>query len=163
MDSLVPVNFHFSKELQWFRAGHGSFSSRESSFQQGITMVSWWTWILYFQWTFILARNFIGFCEFIIVLSSQTHFRKRAKSASGALGPKSAPGGSKSTTFGKVFFRPFSPLKFFPNPVGEASVPPIQRPIYRWDQAEVWEEFGIGAWCVVSCTSIQISKFTVQP
>ena len=32
MDSLVPVNLHFSKELQWFRGGHGLFSSRTSSF-----------------------------------------------------------------------------------------------------------------------------------
>ena len=24
-------------------------------------MVSWWTWILQFKWTFILARNYIGF------------------------------------------------------------------------------------------------------
>ena len=32
------MNFHFSKELQWFRGGHGLFSSSESSFLQGITM-----------------------------------------------------------------------------------------------------------------------------
>ena len=43
------------------------------------------------------------------------------------------------------------------------SVLPFPRPIYRWDQAEVWEEFGIGGWCVVSCTSRQILKFMVPP
>ena len=43
------------------------------------------------------------------------------------------------------------------------SVLPLPRPIYRWDQAEVWEEFGIGGWCVVSCTSRQILKFMVPP
>ena len=32
MDYLVQVNLHFSKELQWFRGGHGFFSSIESSF-----------------------------------------------------------------------------------------------------------------------------------
>ena len=32
MDSLVQVDFHFSKELQWFRGGLGFFSSSESSF-----------------------------------------------------------------------------------------------------------------------------------
>ena len=45
MDSLVQVNLHFNKELQWFRSGHGFFSSSESSFQHGIAMVSFWTWI----------------------------------------------------------------------------------------------------------------------
>ena len=85
------------------------------------------------------------------------------KSASGASGHKSAPRGSKSTTFGNGFFQPCSPLKLFPNPVGESLVPPIQRPIYHWDQAEVREEFGIGGWCVVSCTSIQVSKIRLRP
>ena len=32
MDYLVQVNIQFSKELQWFRGGHGFFSSSESSF-----------------------------------------------------------------------------------------------------------------------------------
>ena len=32
MDYLVQVNLHFSKELQWFRGGHGLFRSKESSF-----------------------------------------------------------------------------------------------------------------------------------
>ena len=32
MDSVVQVDIHFNKELQWFRGGHGFFSSSESSF-----------------------------------------------------------------------------------------------------------------------------------
>ena len=85
----------------------------------------------------------------------------RAKSGCGS-GRKSAPRGTKSSIFAKGYFQPFSLLKFFLNPAGESSVLPIQHPTYWWDQAEVWEEFGIGGWWVVSCTSIQISKFTVQ-
>ena len=46
MDSLDQADLHFSKELQWFRGGHGFISSSESSFYEGITMVSLWTWIL---------------------------------------------------------------------------------------------------------------------
>ena len=45
MDSLDQANLHFSKELQWFRGGHGFISSSESSFQPGITIVWEWTWI----------------------------------------------------------------------------------------------------------------------
>ena len=44
MDSLDQADLHFSKELQWFRGGHGFISSSESSFRQGITIV--WEWIL---------------------------------------------------------------------------------------------------------------------
>ena len=32
MDFLVQMNLHFSKELKWFRGGHGLFSSSERSF-----------------------------------------------------------------------------------------------------------------------------------
>ena len=32
MDSVVQVDMHFNQELQWFRGGHGFFSSSESSF-----------------------------------------------------------------------------------------------------------------------------------
>ena len=32
MDSLDQADLHFSKELQWFRGGHGFISSSESSF-----------------------------------------------------------------------------------------------------------------------------------
>ena len=39
---------HFTKELQWFRGGHGFVRSRGSSFQRGFTIVPWWTWIHWF-------------------------------------------------------------------------------------------------------------------
>ena len=45
----------------------------------------------------------------MIVSKSHNRFRKGAKSASGAPGPKSAPRGSKSTTFGKGIFQSFQP------------------------------------------------------
>ena len=64
--------------------------------------------------------------------------------------------------FCQGYFSVIQPSKSFPNPVGELSVLPIQCPIYRWHQAESWEVFGIGGWCVLSCSSIQISIFTVQ-
>ena len=53
-----------------------------------------------------------------------------AKSASGAPGPKSAPRGSKSTTFAKGFFQLFNLQKIGMNPIGDPSVLPIQSPIY---------------------------------
>ena len=68
---------HFNKELQWFRGGHGFLSSNESSFQQGITMVSWWTWILQFKCIFILARNYNGFVVDMYSLY-RVHIRLRA-------------------------------------------------------------------------------------
>ena len=49
MDSLDQADIHLSKGLQWFRGGHGFISSSESSFWQGITMVSLWTWIHSFK------------------------------------------------------------------------------------------------------------------
>ena len=60
------------------------------------------------------------------------------------------------------FFQLFNLWKNVTNPMGDPSVLPIQSPIYLYHQAEVWEDVAIGGWCVVSCTSIQISKFTVQ-
>ena len=59
-------------------------------------------------------------------------------------------------------FAGIQPSEFVRDPVGESSVLPIQYPIYRWHQAEAWEVFGIRGWYVLSCTSRQISKFTVQ-
>ena len=85
------------------------------------------------------------------------------KSASSPPRPKSAPRGSKSTTFAGGIFQLFNLQKIGMNPVGDPSVLLTQSPIYLWLQAEVWEAFAIGGWCVVSCTSIQISKFRVQP
>ena len=86
---------------------------------------------------------------------------------------KSAPRGSKSTTFAKGIFQLFNLQKIGMNPIGDPSVLPIQFPIYLWLQAEVWEAFAIEGWCVVSsipyfiplCLNrkFKISKFTVQP
>ena len=88
------------------------------------------------------------------------------KSASDAPGPKSALRGTKSVTFTKAILQVFNLHKIAMNPIGDPSVLLIQsseilsesskgisvlpfpRPIYRWDQAEVWEEFGIGGWCI---------------
>ena len=69
-----------------------------------------WTWHLKVQ----SALYKCSFCEFMIVSKSHNRFRKGAKSASGAPGPKSAPRGSKSTTFGKGVFQSFS-LRSFRN------------------------------------------------
>ena len=55
----------------------------------------------------------------MIVSSSQTRFRKGAKSASGAPGRKSTPRGSKSATFAQGLFRPFNPQKNDTNAIGE--------------------------------------------
>ena len=95
------------------------------------------------------------------------------KSASSPPRAKSAPRGSKSTTFAKGIFQLFNLQKIGMNPIGDPSVLPTQCPIYLWHQAEAWEAFPIGGWCVVStipyfvplCLNrkFQISKFTVQP
>ena len=139
MDSLDQANLRFSKELQWFRGGHGFFSSRESSFLQGMIMFSWWTWILW--------DRQIG-----------------VKSASSPPRPKSAPRGSKSTTFAGGFCSALqSSKKWYESSRGSFRFINSISDIYLWLQAEVWEAFAIGGWCVVSCTSIQISKLTVQP
>ena len=71
-----------------------------------------------------------GFCEFMIVSSSQTRFRKGAKSASGAPGQKRTPRGSKSATFAQGLFRLFNPQKIDTNLIGEPSVLPFQYLIY---------------------------------
>ena len=148
MDSLVQVNLHISQELQWSRGGRGLISSSESSFQRGITIVLGvdmdWTWLL-------KVRSALwkqGFSEFMVVSSSQTRFRKGAKSASGAPGQKSTPRGSKSATFAQWFFRLFNPQKIDTNPIGEPSVLPFQYPIYLWLQASAWKVIEIGGWCV---------------
>ena len=84
------------------------------------------------------------------------------KSASSPPRAKSAPRGSKSTTFARGIIQSFHLPNFLHNPIGDPSVLPIQYPIYLWLQAAAWEAFGIGGWRFVSCTSKQISKFTVQ-
>ena len=40
----------------WFRGAYGFFCSSESSFLRGITLVLWWTWILYIKFIFICVR-----------------------------------------------------------------------------------------------------------
>ena len=57
----------------------------------------------------------------MMVSSSQNRFRKGAKSASGALGPKSAPRGSKSVTFAQGLFQFFNLQKIDTNPIREPS------------------------------------------
>ena len=85
-----------------------------------------------------------------------------AKSASSPPRPKNAPRGSKSTTFARGINLSFHLPYLLHNPIGDPSVLRIQYLIYLWLQAAAWEVFGIGGWCVVSCTSMQISKFIVQ-
>ena len=60
---------------------------------------------------------------------------KSIKTASGAPRPKSAPRGSKSTTFAQGTFQVSKFQKMVANPIGEPSVPPFQYPIYLWLQA----------------------------
>ena len=79
--------------------------------------------------------------------------RNRAKAASGAPRPKSAPRGSNSTTFAQGKFQVSSRQKMVANPIGEPSVSPLQYSIY---------EKLLGGWCVLSCKSIQFPKFRVQ-
>ena len=55
---------------------------------------------------------------------------KSIKTAAGAPRPKSAPRGSKSTTFAGGFFQLFNLQKIGMNPVGDPSVLPTQSPIY---------------------------------
>ena len=60
---------------------------------------------------------------------------KSIKTASGAPKPKSAPRGSKWTTFAQGKFQVSNPQKMVANPIGEPSVSPFQYPIYLWLQA----------------------------
>ena len=52
-------------------------------------------------------------CNEILRVPCLTIIWNRAKSGSGAPGPESAPRGTKSTTFAKVFFQPFNLPKFW--------------------------------------------------
>ena len=85
-----------------------------------------WTWHLKVR----SALEKYSFCEVMIVSKSHNRFRKGAKSASGFPGPKSAPRGSKPTTFGKGIFQSFNLQKFAMNPIRELSVLSIRYPIY---------------------------------
>ena len=148
-----------SYRLQWFCGGHGFFISASYSF----ACVYPGRCVHYASWIFAESALFsytFAKCE---VTRRSWDRQIGVKSASSPPRAKSAPRGSKSTTFAKVFFQLFNLQKIGMNPLGDPSVLPTQFPIYLWLQAEVWEAFAIGGWCVVSCTSIQISKFTVQP
>ena len=83
------------------------------------------------------------------VSSSQNRFLKAAKSASGAPGLKSAPRGSKSTTFGKGLFQLVNLRKIAINPMRDPSVLPFQFPIYTNDSKLQLEKFR--NWRLVSC------------
>ena len=169
MDSLVQVNLHFSQELHCFWRVHGFFISTSYLF----ACVYPSRCIHYVFWIFAESAPFsytYAKCE---VTRRPWARQIGVKSASNPPRPKNAPRGSKSTTFAKGNFQLFNLQKIGMNPTGDPSVLSIQFPIYLWLQAEVWEAFAIGGWCVVSsipffvplCLNrkFQISKFTVQP
>ena len=159
MDYLVQDHLHFSKELPWFRGGHGFFISSSYSF----ACVYLARCICCASWIFAESAPFsytYAKCE---VTRRPWDRQIGVKSASSPPRAKSAPRGSKSTTLAKGFFQLLDLQKLGMNPVGDPSVLPTQSPLYLWLQAAAREAFAIGGWCVVSCTSIQISKFTVQP
>ena len=73
-----------------------------------------------------MKRRAIQRCEDVsgceaIVGCSVGIIRNRAKSGSGAPGPKSVPRDTKSATFAKGIFQPFDLPKFLPNPIREPS------------------------------------------
>ena len=67
---------------------------------------------------------------FVVDMDLVCSVRTKSKSASGAPGSKSAPRGSKSTTFAKGIFQLVNLQKIAMNPIGEPSVLPTQYPIY---------------------------------
>ena len=126
MDSLVQVNLHFSKELQCFWRVHGFFISTSYSF----ACVYPARCIHYASWIFAESAPFsytYAKCE---VTRRPWDRQIGVKSASSPPRPKSAPRGSKSTTFAKGIFQLFNLRKIAPNPMGDPSVLPIQSPIY---------------------------------
>ena len=120
MDSLVQVNLHFSKELQCFRGGHGFFISSSYSF----ACVYPARCIHYASWIFAESAPFsytYAKCE---VTRRPWDRQIGVKSASSPPRAKSAPRGSKSTTFAKGIFQLFNLQKIGMNPVGDRSVLP---------------------------------------
>ena len=75
------------------------------------------------------------FAECLISMITTSSNAKSIKTASGAPRPKSAPRGSKSTTFAQGKFQASNLQKMVANPIGEPSVSPFQYPIYFWLQA----------------------------
>ena len=125
------------------------------------------TWILFINFRFVCVRVYravysLCFLNICRIGSILVHGCKiwghtlpwdrqiGVKSASSPPRAKSAPRGSKSTTFAKGIFQLFNLQKIGMNPIGDPSVLPTQFPIYLWLQAEVWEAFAIAGWCVVS-------------
>ena len=171
IDSLhvVQVNLQFSPELQCFCGGHGFFISSSYSF----ACVYPARCIHYAFWIFAESVPFSYMYAKCEVTRRSWDRQIGVKSASSPPRAKTIPRGSKSTIFAKGHFQLFNLQKIGTNPIGDPSVLLIQFPIYLWLQAEVWEAFAIGGWCVVGCIpyfvplclnrKFQISKFTVQP
>ena len=78
---------------------------------------------------------FDGFLYECLISMTTSLNTKSIKTASGAPRPKSAPRGSKSTTFAQGKFQVSNRQKMVANPIGEPSVSPFQYPIYLWLQA----------------------------
>ena len=66
------------------------------------------------------------------------------------------------TVLPEVANRPLLPMVFFSYSTFEILSESSRGTFGSIHQAAAWEVFGIGGWCVLSRTSIQISKFTVQ-
>ena len=66
--------------------------------------------------------------------------RSGSNRASSAPRPKSAPRGSKSTTFAKGIVQLFNLQKIGMNPIGDPSVLPTQFPIYTYDSKLKFEK-----------------------
>ena len=114
MDSLVQMNLHFSEELQWFRGGHGFFISSSYSF----ACVYAARCMHYAFWIFAESAPFsytYAKCE---VTRRPWDRRIGVKSASSPPRPKTAPRGSKSTTFAKGIFQLFNVQTIGMNPIG---------------------------------------------
>ena len=103
MDSLVQVHLHFSKELQCFRGGHGFFTSSSYSF----ACVYPARCICYASW--ILAESALFSYTYAKCEVTRRPWDRQigVKSASSPPRAKSAPRGSKSTTFSKGICQPF--------------------------------------------------------
>ena len=118
MDSLVQVNVQFSEELQYFCGGHVFFIRPSHSF----ACVYPARCIHYASWIFAESAPFsytYARCE---VTRRPWDRQIGVKSASSPPRPKSAPRGSKSTTFAKGIFQLFNLRKIASNPMGDPSV-----------------------------------------
>ena len=148
--SLDHVNLHFSKELQWFSSPQDA-----ECLSPFIKIRVWW----------IMVEITKEFQCFFVRPPFKLYFRlrpatKSIKPASGAPRPKSAPRGSKSTTFAQGKFQVSNLEKMATNPIG---IPPFHHFNIRYTYGSKLQlEKLLGGWCVVSCKSIQFPKFKVQ-